>query len=300
VIVLSLEHGLHVGIAAALAACGIYIWEGLPPAALGEDFYEHVARIAAEPIGWTCAALLIGQVRHRQIGELATLKEALADRERHCQSVAAYCDELRTRTEMLERHIAANAVSSHVDVAEAVAALNQANSSDFTERLTKFIMLMTGSAEYALYILRGDALKLAIQPRDENMSAADMLISCDDPLYEAVVDHRKLLCATTPADRDVLEERAVLAGPLLEDTAANHVIGMLRVGGADLTDFPDDVERRFALVCKEIARLLSRTILIENSHQPPPAVLRPLSRLEQAHMFAQRQTSLRKTNPGAN
>jgi hypothetical protein len=94
----------------------------------------------------------------------------------------------------------------------------------------------------------------------------------------------------------VLEERAVLAGPLLEDSTSNRVIGLLRVGGADLTDFPEDVERRFTLVCSEIARLLSRAILIENWHPAPiPSALRPISRLEQAHVFAQRQAALKKS-----
>ena len=69
VIVVSLHLGLGAGIAAAIVAIGIFLWEGLPPQIWTEDLYQYVGRVGAEPIGWTCMALLVGYMRRHQIRE---------------------------------------------------------------------------------------------------------------------------------------------------------------------------------------------------------------------------------------
>src|SRR5712672_2529783 len=108
VIVLSLQHGV-----AAVLAAGLQYWGGLPPALMTEDMYSYIGRIAAEPVGWTCVALLIGHIRSRQIAQNLELEAELAERSQHSAAVADLCIDLRSRAEMLERHIAANAQSSN-------------------------------------------------------------------------------------------------------------------------------------------------------------------------------------------
>src|SRR6516225_4816634 len=41
VIILSLQHGTLAGITAAVAASGLFLSEGLPPAVLSEDLYQY-------------------------------------------------------------------------------------------------------------------------------------------------------------------------------------------------------------------------------------------------------------------
>jgi hypothetical protein len=290
VIALSLQHGLAAGIAAAAAAVGLYVWEGLPPAALTEDIYQYVARIAAAPVGWTCAALLFGHVRNRQIDETSGLQAELREREDQCVAVAAHCEDLKGRAQMLERHIAANVQASSIDVAEAITGLHEANWENFQERLARFILVLTGANTFSLYLLRGDSLKLTFQVRDETAIAPDFLIAPDDSLFTAVVNERAVLSATRAADRDLLDGRGVLVGPLVDQTS--RAIGMLRLGGADLVDFPEDIERRFALARTEIARLLGRVILVETVAPPQPVgATRPVGRLEQLHVLARREAA---------
>src|SRR5262245_15290810 len=74
VIVLSLQHGLAAGLAAAIIAVGVQYVNGLPPALMTEDMYGYIGRLAAEPIGWTCVALLIGYIRSRQIAQTRELE----------------------------------------------------------------------------------------------------------------------------------------------------------------------------------------------------------------------------------
>jgi len=108
VMVLALQRGFAAGLAAAIIASALQFAGGLPPALLTEDMYAYIGRIAAEPVGWTCAAMLIGGVRSRQIAGAAALAAQLAERSRYCDAVADLCADLRQRTEMLERQIAAS------------------------------------------------------------------------------------------------------------------------------------------------------------------------------------------------
>ena len=261
VIVLSLQHGLAAGLAAAVIAAGVQYWDGLPPALMAEDMYAYIGRIAAEPVGWTCVALLIGSIRSRQITQTRELELELAERTRHSAAVADLCDDLRGRAELLERHIAANAYASNADVADAVSALHHASLENFAERLTRFVLLMTGAAEFSVHVLHDHALKLAFRPGDEHRPAVD--ISADDPIFAAIVTERRLLSAARAADAKLLGERGLMAGPLLADHAPERVIGMLVIGGSSLDDYPDDIERRFKLTASELSRLTGRISLLE-------------------------------------
>ena len=266
VIVLSLEHGLAAGLAATILAIGLQFSTGLPPMLLTDDMYSYIGRIAAEPISWACVALLIGHVRSQQIGQVERLEAELTERNAQCVAVADLCVDLRDRSELLERHIAANAHSSNVDIAEAIRELNDATWDGFAERLTRFVTLMTGAAEFSVYLLRDDVLKVVFQPNDEHTAAGDVTISPGDPLFEAIVHQRRTLLATRPADQEMLGNRGVLIGPLLDAHAQSRVIGMFAIGGGALDDHPEDIERRFSLTLSEISRVLGRIILIENWH----------------------------------
>jgi polysaccharide biosynthesis protein PelD len=314
VIVLSLQHGTLAGMTAAVAASGLFLSEGLPPAVLSEDLYQYTGRIFVEPIGWTCAALLIGHLRDRQIRERSELRAELAERDQHCRAVAELCDDLRKRAEMLERHIAANAISSHADIVEAVCSLHESDSTNFTDRLSRFILLMTGASEFALYLLQDNELRIAIDVPNEHSNPADMVIPAHDSLFEAVVNSRKtllsvpldpvipaarlaqiiqhsrapLVLAARAADGDLLNHRGTVIGPLL-DRSSHQVIGMLRIGGGNLVDFPEDIERKFTLACSEISRLLGRTIFINSPDATLAFAVRPIGRLKRAPSLARRR-----------
>jgi hypothetical protein len=270
VIVLSLQHGLGAGLAAAVIAAGVQYWGGLPPALMTEDMYGYIGRVVAEPVGWTCVALLIGHIRSQQIAQARELEAELAERNEHSAAVADLCVDLRGRAEMLERQIAANAQSSNVDVADATIALQHATWEDFPDRLTRFVILMTGASEFSVYLRQEGALRLAFQPTDEHRAMAETVVPADDPLFAAIVNERLTLSAAHHFDRGLLGERGTMAGPLIDPAAPDRVIGMFAIGGSSLDDAPEDIERRFALAAAEIARLAGRISLVDSWHAAAP------------------------------
>jgi len=264
VLVLSLQHGMAAGLAAAVLAAALQLLEGPPPALLTEDLYSYVGRIAAEPIGWTCVALLIGHTRSRQLGHLKELEAELAEQSQQAGVVADLCEDLRARTETLERHIAANAHASNVDVAEAITELHDATWDNFAERLARFVSLMTGAAEFSILMLREGALTPVFHPADDHRPAAGAVVPSDDPLFAAIVNDRRTLSVARTADQVLLGNRGVMAGPLIDQQSSDRVLGMFAIGGAALDDHPEDIERRFSLTSSEVSRLAGRIILMGN------------------------------------
>jgi hypothetical protein len=277
VVLLSLQYGMTTGLTAAVTAAGLDFWGGLPPGALTEDVYTYVVRIAAQPAAWTCVALLVGHTRTREIERTLELDAKLAEETKHSAAIAQLCSELRQRGRMLERHIAANANSSVIDVAEAITGLYEMHWDRIAERLARFIALMMGTAEFSVYLLHGNRLKLVFPNEVQSQHALSVTVEPDSDLFSAIVHERKTLAASRPADRGLLGNRDLLIGPLSDQGASDHVIGMLVIGGADFADFPADIERRFALTCAQLSRLFGRVILIDHSQTEAP-VLRSVDR----------------------
>src|SRR5260370_366069 len=105
---------------ASVIAAGVQYWGGLPRALMTEDMYGYIGRVVAEPVGWTCVALLIGHIRSQQIAQTRELEAELADRNEHSAAVADLCIDLRGRPEILERPIPPNTHSSNLDLPAAI------------------------------------------------------------------------------------------------------------------------------------------------------------------------------------
>ena len=230
---------------------------------MSEDMYAYIARAAAEPVGWTCLALLLGHIRSGQIAATAELQAQLAERSQHCDAVADLCVDLRRRIDVLERHIAAEAHSSNVDLAEAMSKLQRAGWDDFVACLTRFVVLMTGAPEFTVHLLDAVYLKLAVQPVDDHRLAANTTIAPDDPIFAAVMQGRRVLSARRHEDNALLAGRGIMAGPLTAGKAPDDVIGMFAIGGVSIDDCPSDIERRFLLTSSELSRLAGRIRLAQ-------------------------------------
>ena len=263
VVVLTLQHGLAAGLAAALIAAALQFSGGLPPALLSEDMYTYIGRLVAAPVAWTCVALGIGHMRSRQISHMADLQARLAESSNRCETVADLCIELRSRNERLERQLATADHPSNAEVVQALSDLQHASWEDFLQLLTRFVVLMTGCAEFSIHLHSDGSLKLVIRSGGGRPVAGDAVIAGKDPLYAAIVNERRILSAARAADVALLAGRAVMAGPLMQSKGPHRLVGMLALCNVSLDDLPQDIERRFSITCSELSRLGGHIMLLD-------------------------------------
>jgi hypothetical protein len=265
VVMLSLQYGMYVGLLAAAAGVGLEFWNGFPQSFVTEDVYAYVGRIGAQPAAWTCVALLLGHTRTREIERTRELEENLAEAVRQGAVVGKLSANLRARGSMLERRLAAAADASVADVADAITKLYEAHWESISERVARLIVVMLGTAEFSVYLLRGGRLTCLLPVDPHSRQPLRLTVEAESPLFGAVVRERKTLSAARIGDRALLSDRNLLIGPLTDQGPSGHVIGMLVIGGAELSDFPDDAERRFGLCCAQLSRLFSRVILLDHA-----------------------------------
>jgi hypothetical protein len=274
VLVLALRHGLAAGLLAALIAAAVQLLPGLPPPSLAEDLYAYIGRVAFEPVAWTAMALFIGQIRSREIRTMCSLRVRLAERTRHADGVAELSTHLRQRLDTLERQIAASADASVADVAQAMVNLEHAGWEDFSAALRQFIQLMTGAAEFTVYLLRDGTLYPAFASEGER---AALVIKPSAPLFVSIVTERRRLSAATPDGALLLHGIGIFAGPLFASGVSGPVTGMLTLSGASRDELPEDIEHRFALASSELSRLVPRIELINTWHEATNGHAQPAS-----------------------
>ena len=231
---------------------------------MSEDMYSYIGRIAAEPVGWTCVALLIGHIRSRQISQITrssrrSLPNATGTARRSPISASICGREPRCSSGTSPRM----RMSSNVDVAEASCELHHATWDNFSERLTRFVALMTGAAEFSVYLcatMRSQSCSSRatsiIVPRDVT-SAGRSALHGDRDTSGGCCRRR------VPPSWRVLGDRAILAGPLIDpthrprDRHARHRRRLARRhAGGHRTALRSRRGRRFA-------RLADRIILFE-------------------------------------
>src|SRR4051795_1667490 len=79
VIVLSLQFGTSAGLLAVLTASTCLLLGNLPEQMLSEDRFSYLLHLSAQPLLWLAAALVIGEMRSRQ---LRSTHELLEEHER--------------------------------------------------------------------------------------------------------------------------------------------------------------------------------------------------------------------------
>ena len=81
VLVAALQYGTNEGLAAAAAATAALLVGNIPPPTIEQDIYDYYLSLSANPVMWMIAAVLIGEMRNRQITERTLLAARAAGAE---------------------------------------------------------------------------------------------------------------------------------------------------------------------------------------------------------------------------
>ena len=106
VLLLSLQYGTVSGLLAAGVSILITTVLGWPEQDIGENHFNFLIRIWAEPVLWIVVALVLGQFRMRQIAQRRALLRKVNRLQTQRDAIEQHSTNLRGRCEMLERRIA--------------------------------------------------------------------------------------------------------------------------------------------------------------------------------------------------
>lgn len=257
VLLVSLQYGTVSGLLAAGLAIALSASLGWPDQEIGENHFNFLLRIWAQPVLWLAAALVLGQFRMRQIeqkqdlanqvDELATQRKALAD----------YATNLRTRCDALERDIARRRDPSARALLKAMGRLDgSGDGDDVRKHLEDCLDLALGRCRVAVFTRGPESLRMVFRygPGADGHPAVDQLAAAE-PLCQAVAVEGRTLSVLVPADEAALTGKGIAAAPVVSQRTG-EIVGMILLETADASELDADIDLRLAVIASRIAPLI--------------------------------------------
>ena len=236
VLLVSLQYGTVSGLIAAAIAIGLSMFAGLPEQDIGENLFTYFLRVWGQPVLWIAVALLVGQFRMRQLAVKLELKQENRELRQQRNDLARHAGELRGRVERLEQELVARHVQSPHKAAAALAdTIRKGGLGAEADRHDALLQASTAifpNATIVAYCLHDRVLtECAVVGRKPD-TGSRIRIESTDPIYRAVVDHRRTLTVLDRLGELALAGAGLAAVPIAGGDD-DELFGVLIVESAD-------------------------------------------------------------------
>lgn len=262
VLLLSLQYGTISGLLAAGLAIALSAVIGWPDQEVGENHFNYLLRIWAQPVLWLAAALVLGQFRMRQIERKQELVRQVAELSSQRTAIADHAANLRRRCDALEREIARRCDPSVRALLRAIGrldAVGEAGREQLEARalLAECLELAFGRCQIAVFVRDGDHLRMIMRHKGSKSAAnARDTLAVSEPLAAAVVGEGRPVSVMVPGEEAMLAGEGLVSVPIFS-TQRDHVQGMLKLEQLDPSELDQWTSDRLAVMASHIAPLLS-------------------------------------------
>ncbi len=264
VLLCAVQYGTSEGLLAAAASSAALLAWNLPPQRFDEDLYQWLLGATLEPLLWTVAAVVFGELQGRVRRERDELREeALQSRKREEVIAAAY-RKLDARREALESRVAGQ-LRTVFAIYNAAKGIERMATDEVQAGVADLVRTVLGPRRFSVFLLSGDALTLATSEGwDGAGTVYARAFDGQSRLFQAVVGSHRTLVAASAADEQVLGGEGLLAGPLL-NVDSGEVIGMLKIEEMGFLDLSVTSTENFRLLCEWIGTAYAQARRFESA-----------------------------------
>lgn len=227
VLLVSLQYGTVSGLLAAGVAIGASAFLGWPDQEVGENHFNYLLRIWAEPVLWLGVALVLGQFRNRQIERKLGLIRQVAELSSQRSALSEYATNLRVRCDQLERAFAVRQVPEAQAALAALGCLAATRVDNTEKALAEALTAAYGPCEASVFLLNGKDLQVAIRHNWQDATAHRTVFAPTDALWHALVQERRGLCVLNPGDEHDLDGEGLAVTPMFSNEG--DLIGALKL-----------------------------------------------------------------------
>ncbi|MBV9507863.1 MAG: GAF domain-containing protein [Acidobacteriia bacterium] len=227
VLLLAVQYGTGAGVLAAIVSSIALLAGNLPPQAVFEDRFTWFFEVGRLPLLWFIVALVLGELRRRQLEERERLRQELEEACRREDIVADAYRRLREAKEALETRVAGQ-LRTALALYEAARGLEKLEPSEVLLGVNKLVHSVMNPEKFSLYLLRNENLELVLE---EGWDETDNLPRVYDPssrLFQEIVGRQRIISVVNPDDEILLSNAGMLAAPLVVP-ATGRVAGMLKI-----------------------------------------------------------------------
>ncbi|MCB1740669.1 MAG: GAF domain-containing protein [Gammaproteobacteria bacterium] len=247
VILLSVQYGSGAGLIAAVTCSLVLLLLHAPERGPTQDLYAYVYEFAHRPLFWLTAAIVVGELRVRQIRDRDRLARELAESKQREQTIAQAYLQLDDVREQLEARVAGQlrSVLSMYQAAKAVETMEPAR---VLLGALDNVRAVMSPQKASIFLLSGEELQAGLQSGWGSSDRFKRRLRPEDPLYVAIVERGQVLCASDPEHEAMLAGQGVLAGPLVNPDTGD-VRGMLKIEDLGFLDLNLSTVELFRALC---------------------------------------------------
>jgi len=236
VLLVSVQYGTNAGLLAAAAATAALLIGNIPAQSVSEDGFAWVFAVGKLPLLWFVSAVVLGELRVRQIRERVTLRRQLMETAGREQILSDAYKRLGGVKEALETRLASQ-LKSAVGLYESVRAIEKLDPAEVLMGMGNLVRSVMNPEKFSVWLLHEGQLDLTVR---EGWSEEDDLPRCytqNAELFLEIVGRQRILSVTNYADASTLAGAGIIAAPIVVPDSG-RVIGMLKIeklGFLDLT-----------------------------------------------------------------
>ena len=263
VLLLSLQYGTVSGLLAAGVAITVSALLGWPDQEVGENHFNYLLRIWAQPVLWLTAALVLGQFRMRQIEQKQDLARQVTELSTQRAAISDYATNLRQRCERLEREIAGRREPNVRTMLSTLTRLD-AGGADALSALGDCLELALGPCTASIYVRDGDRFRLTIA--HGSIASRQEVVPSDAPLARAIAGEGRAVSVMHPGEEVIFAGDGLAAVPVLSPRDG-RVFGMLKLDQVRAGELDEGTLVCLAGLAAQIAPLLESGAIASHAAQ---------------------------------
>lgn len=255
VLLMSVRYGTAEGVIAAIVASAVLLLGGdVPQQQLDEDMYAYMFQLSLRPVLWLLTAVVLGEIRQRQLKEQEDLREALAHAQEREEKIAESYAWVREQKQALELRIAGQ-FRSVLDVYKAAKSIEKLDPKDVTAGIEDLVVAVLHPTKFSLFRVNNEGLHASLMHGWASEDSFARHFETTHPLYQQMTAHSSIACAANEEHARVLAGEGVLAGALVDDSTGK-MIGMLKIEAMAFTQLSLSTLEAFRSVCEWVAMAL--------------------------------------------
>jgi hypothetical protein len=250
VLLISVQYGTNSGLLAALASSAAFLIGNVPPQTISEDRFEWLFDVGRLPLLWFLAAVVLGELRMRQLRERRALTGQLAETRHREQVLAEAYGRLTTVKDALETRVAGQ-LRTAVGIYESARSIEKLDPADVLLGVANLIRSIMNPETFSVYLLQNGSLELAVEEGWAPEDRFSRRYAVSDPLFQEIIGHQRVLSVANPEDVVTLSNSGMIAAPLVvPDTG--RVIGMLKIERLGFLDLNFSNVQTLKVLCQWI------------------------------------------------
>ncbi|OSM04919.1 GAF domain-containing protein [Magnetofaba australis] len=248
VILSAVQYGVREALLAALIGSLLLLVGNLPERSIFSNVFEFFQEVAARPMMWFVTAVVLGEMRTKQIFERAKLEGELDESRMREQSITNEFHRISKLKDNLEARMVSQmrtVVSTH----QAARALEELDPVSVLNGATQLVRTSLEPKKFSIFLLEEDKLRSAIEDGWTDEDQYHSTLDVSSAIYQEVIGKQRFLVSARRMDREALDNQGVLAGPM-SNPETGEVVGMLKIEKMGFLDLNVSNVENFRVLCQ--------------------------------------------------